>query len=341
MYCVRVLSRLTRPAALASVALCSLALLTACGDDSSGEKEASGFDAVSISGPVGELPTFDWKAMLKPGKTDSEVLEQGDGPAIEDGDQVLVNLAISDDYSEKVAYDTYGEDRTAAVITVGKESEPQQAIDLFTGLIAKDVDAGTKLGTRIALTVDVAKEFGQTALALNTLNIGNEDGVAVVADLESVALDGPDGKAQKPASWAPKLVSTKGVPSALDSTGLPKPDVKAKDIRSTTLIEGTGPKVEKGDLVVVNYLGQSWGADKPFDNGFEKGREPTSVNMDGAEGPGITVIQGWYDALEGVPVGSRIIVEIPPAKGYGKKGQAPKIKGDDILYFVIDVLGAA
>lgn len=335
------LSRLTRPAALASVALCSLALLTACGDDSSGEKEASGFDAVSVSGPVGELPTFDWKAALEPGDTETKVLEEGTGAELEDGDEVVVNLAVSDDFSEEVVVDTYGDEGSGAVLTVGEKSEPQQAIDLFTQLVADQVKAGMKLGTRIALTANVEKEFGQNAFALNSINIGNEDGVAVVADLEAVPLDSPDGKAQKPAAWAPKLVSTKGVPSALDSSGIPKPDVKAKEIRSTTLIEGTGPKVEKGDLTVVSYLGQAWGANKPFDNGFEKTDEPLKVNMNGAAGPGISVIDGWYDALEGVPVGSRIVVEIPPAKGYGKKGQAPKIKGDDILYFVIDVLATS
>jgi peptidylprolyl isomerase len=339
---LRVLSRLTRPAALASVALCSLALLTACGDsDSSSEKEASGFDAVSISGSFGELPTFDWKAALKPGKTESEVLEEGDGAVLEDGDQVVINIAVSDDFSQEVAIDTYGDENSGAVLTVGEKAEPQQAIDLFTQLVGEQVKAGMKVGTRIAVTADVKKEFGQTALALNTVNIGNEDGVAVVADLAAVPLDGPDGKAKTPAAWAPKLVSTKGVPSALDSSDIPKPDVKAKDVRTTTLIEGTGPKVEKGDLAVVNYLGQAWGATKPFDNGFEKKDVPLQVNMNGSTGPGISVIEGWYDALEGVPVGSRILVEIPPAKGYGKKGQAPKIKGDDILYFVIDVLATS
>ena len=65
------------------------------------------------------------------------------------------------------------------------------------------------------------------------------------------------------------------------------------------------------------------------------------VNVGDAEGPGISVIQGWYDAIIGAPVGSRLVLEIPPAKGYGKKGQEPSIKGDDILYFVIDVLATA
>lgn len=335
------LSRLTRPAALASVALCSLALLTACGDDDSGEKQASGFDAVTISGPVGETPTFDWKAALKPGKTESEVLEEGDGAEIEDGDQVLVNVAVSDDFTKDVAVDTFGEDRTASVITVGEKAEPQQAFDLITQLVGEHVEAGMTLGTRIALTADVKKEWGDTGLFLTSLDIGNEDGIAVVADLESVPLEGPDGKEQAAPRWAPKVVVTKGVPSALDSSGLPKPDLKAKEIRSATLIEGTGPEVEKGDLAVVNYLGQTWGGAKPFDGSYSAKRDPLLVNIGTADGGGTSVIEGWSDGLVGVPVGSRVILEIPPAKGYGKEGHGEDIKGDDILYFIIDVLATA
>ncbi|KAA1415890.1 FKBP-type peptidyl-prolyl cis-trans isomerase [Nocardioides humilatus] len=335
------LSRLTRPAALASVALCSLALLTACGDDDSGEKQASGFDAVSISGAVGEVPTFDWKAALKPGKTESEVLDEGDGPAIADGDQVLVNIAVSDDFSQDVVVDSFGPDRAASIITVGEEAEPQQAFDLITQLVGEHIDAGMTVGTRIALTADVKKEWGDTGLFLTGIDVGNEDGIAIVADLQAVPLDAPDGKRVTPAKWAPKIDFTKDLPSGLDSAGIPKPDVKGKEIRSTTVLEGTGPEIEEGDLAVVNYLGQTWGGDKPFDTSFDKKRDPLLVNVGVTDGGGITVIDGWSDGLVGVPVGSRIILEIPPAKGYGKKGQGEDIKGDDILYFVVDVLAAA
>jgi peptidylprolyl isomerase len=337
-----VLSRLTRPAALASVALCALSVLTACGGDAPEEKTASGFDAVEISGPVGEVPEIDWKAGLKPGKTQSEVLEEGDGAALEDGDQVLVNLAISDDFSKEISVETYGEDRTAVAFEVGAEpAAPQKVIDLVTALIAEQIEAGMTLGTRVALTVDAEEEFGDLSLNLAQLGIGNKDGFVVVADLDSVALDGPEGKKQAAPGWAPKVVSTDGEPSALDSSDVTKPDVKAKEVRTAVLVEGDGPAVEKGDLAVVNYLGQTWGGEKPFDGSYTKKREPLQVNIAGAEGPGASVIEGWSDALEGIPVGSRIIVEIPPAKGYGKAGQGEDIKGDDILYFVIDVLAAA
>ena len=106
------LSRLTRPAALATVSLCALAVLTACGDDIPEEETASGFDAVEVSGPVGEVPEVEWKALLEPGETQSEVVEEGDGAVLEEGDEVLINLAISDDFGQDISFDTYGEDRT-------------------------------------------------------------------------------------------------------------------------------------------------------------------------------------------------------------------------------------
>ena len=46
--------------------------------------------------------------------------------------------------------------------------------------------------------------------------------------------------------------------------------------------------------------------------------------------------------LVGRTVGSRVILEIPPAKGYGKKGNPQAgIKGTDTLFFVVDILGAS
>ncbi len=336
------LSRLTRPAALVSVTLCALTALSACGDDGPDEKTASGFDAVEISGEVGEVPEVDWKAGLEPGKTQAEVLEEGDGAALEDGDEVLVNLAISDDFTQQISLETYGEERTAVALKVGEDQpEPQQVIDLITALVAEQVEAGMTLGTRVAMTVDAEEEFGDLALNLAQVGIGNEDGFVVVADLDSVALEGPEGTDKAAPRWAPGIESKDGVPTAIDSSGLEKPDAKGKEVRTAVVIEGEGPAIEEGDLAVVNYLGQTWGGEKPFDGSYAKKREPLKVNIGKAQGPGTSVIEGWSDALVGVPVGSRIIVEIPPAKGYGKAGSGKTIKKDDILYFVIDVLAAA
>ena len=76
-------------------------------------------------------------------------------------------------------------------------------------------------------------------------------------------------------------------------------------------------------------------AKKPFDESYS--REPASF----AIGVG-QVVSGWDKTLVGATVGSRMILAIPPADGYGKQGNPDAgIKGTDTLYFVVDIVGAA
>ena len=327
------LSRLTRPAALATVSLCALAALTACGDDAPEEETASGFDAVEVSGPVGQEPEVEWDAMLEPGETQAEVVEEGDGPALEDGDKVLTNFAISNDVEQDVSFETYSD--KGLLLEVGSETEPTQVLELMTQLITDEIEPGTTtVGTRIALAVDAEEEFGDLALNLAPLGIGNKDGFVLVADLSAVPLDGPEGKSRPAPRWAPELVVKKGKPTALDSSGLPEPDPKAEELGKAVLVEGSGAVVEDGDQIVVDYIGQVYDGDKPFDNGFTR-PDPTIFKI--GEG---AVIDGWDQGLVDVKVGSRVLLRVPPKLGYGKKGQGEDIPGGSTLYFVVDVLAA-
>lgn len=330
------LSRLTRPAA-AALSLVALAALSACGDDTPEEKSAAGFDAVSISGEVGQVPEIDWKARLERGsEAETETVEEGDGPVLEKGDQVLVNLAVSNDVSRRIEFDTYG-DEGALQLEVGADKEPTTVVDLLTELISKEIEPGTtKVGTRIAAVVDVKEEYEEsTTLQLYPLGVGNEDGMLVVADLESVPLTGPEGKATPAPSWAPDITVAKGEPTNLDSSGLPEPDAKSKKLTKALLIQGSGPVVEKGDLIVANYIGQVYAGDKPFDTSFSR-KEPAPFTI----GVG-SVVKGWDQGLVGEKVGSRVLLRIPPSLGYGKEGKGEDIPANSTLYFVIDILGAA
>ncbi|MDR2723201.1 MAG: FKBP-type peptidyl-prolyl cis-trans isomerase [Cellulomonadaceae bacterium] len=99
------------------------------------------------------------------------------------------------------------------------------------------------------------------------------------------------------------------------------------------LEEGTGPVVEAGRSIVVNYLGQTWGG-HVFDNSYDRGQTidfPIGVGM---------VIGGWDKGLVGRNVGDRVLLSIPPEHGYGMRGMpAAGIKGTDTLVFVVDVVG--
>jgi len=107
-----------------------------------------------------------------------------------------------------------------------------------------------------------------------------------------------------------------------------------KTLMSKVLREGTGPIVSKGDLLVGDYLGQVWDG-KVFDNSYDR-----KAAAGFAIGVG-KVIPGWDDVLVGVKAGSRVLMSIPPAKGYGTSGNAQAgIKGTDTLVFVVDVVAS-
>jgi peptidylprolyl isomerase len=100
------------------------------------------------------------------------------------------------------------------------------------------------------------------------------------------------------------------------------------------LHSGNGPVVQKGQLLVANYVGQIWHG-KVFDSSFS--RLVASASPIGLK----RVIPGWDKSLVGARAGSRLLLVVPPADGYGPKGQpSAGITGTDTLVFVVDVLGS-
>ncbi|GAA2232109.1 FKBP-type peptidyl-prolyl cis-trans isomerase [Streptomyces amakusaensis] len=104
-----------------------------------------------------------------------------------------------------------------------------------------------------------------------------------------------------------------------------------KKLKVEVISAGKGAVLKKGDQAQVNYLGQEWDENKPFDNSFDRG-QPFDVAI-GGQG----VIQGWQEALKGQKVGSRLEVSIPPDLGYGAQGQGD-IKANATLVFVMDIV---
>ncbi|GAC1611855.1 MAG: hypothetical protein NVS3B26_28890 [Mycobacteriales bacterium] len=105
-------------------------------------------------------------------------------------------------------------------------------------------------------------------------------------------------------------------------------------LKSATLRTGSGPVVARGDLLVADYLGQVWrGA--VFDNSYDRHTAAGFVIGTGK------VIPGWDQLLVGVRAGSRVLLSIPPAQGYGPSGNSQAgIKGTDTLVFVVDVIAS-
>ncbi|WP_406252205.1 FKBP-type peptidyl-prolyl cis-trans isomerase [Streptomyces atratus] len=158
-------------------------------------------------------------------------------------------------------------------------------------------------------------------LLLLTAACGNEKG----SDSDSVSASAAS-KDGFPAITAGAKFGEK--PTLAKGTGNPP-----KELKTRVVSQGDGATLKNGDAIQVNYLGQSWDSDKPFDNSFDR-KQPFDLTL----GAGM-VIQGWDKGLVGQKVGSRVQLVIPPDLGYGAQGQGD-IKPNATLVFVVDVLKA-
>jgi peptidylprolyl isomerase len=166
------------------------------------------------------------------------------------------------------------------------------------------------LATMTALTV------GLTGCGSDSEDSGSDDATSTTSD-SGIEVTGSFG--EKPTITVPE-----GDP----------PDELVVEV----LEDGDGAEVASGDLLVADYLGQTWEptdeADpNVFDNSYDRG-EPAGFGI----GTG-AVIPGWDEGLVGQTIGSRVLLTIPPDQGYGDQEQE-QIPAGSTLVFVVDIVNS-
>lgn len=109
-----------------------------------------------------------------------------------------------------------------------------------------------------------------------------------------------------------------------------KPGVKTtpSGLQYEVLTQGSGPMPTASDTVVCNYRGTLLNGTE-FDNSYKRG-EPITFPLSG-------VIQGWTEALQLMPVGSKYKLYVPQQLGYGLNGNGA-IPGGSTLVFEVELL---
>jgi peptidylprolyl isomerase len=130
-------------------------------------------------------------------------------------------------------------------------------------------------------------------------------------------------------------ISVSSTMSAKPAIKVPSCAVKPDAFAVKPVVQGTGALVQAGQSVVVKYVGIAWSDKKQFDASWDKDPNTYTVTNVGS-GP---VIMGWNIGLQGVHIGSRVLLEIPPDMGYGPNGQGP-IGPNETLLFAVDVISA-
>jgi peptidylprolyl isomerase len=303
------------------VPLIATAALAGCGSSSAPPLSPNG--SVTATGGFGQSPTVKIPAKAAGGNLYIKTEVQGTGTPLVSTDAFLGNYVVYiwSGATHKLALSTYT--ATPQVLSGHLLPGLQTALD------------GKKMGSRVLAVLP--PKYGYGTAGNPQVGVTATDTLVFVVDMIR-AYTGTSS-----ASGSHVSDGGAGLPTVTANAGS-APTIKIPSsappgsLVIKTLIKGSGPPVAKGQEVVTQYVGVNWRTKAPFDSSWTRGA-PFGFQIGATPAQ---IIAGWDKGLIGVPVGSRVLLVIPPKDGYGSAGQAQAgIKGTDTLVFVVDVLDAA
>jgi peptidylprolyl isomerase len=97
------------------------------------------------------------------------------------------------------------------------------------------------------------------------------------------------------------------------------------------IVVGDGDEAVAGKKVSVHYVGVAFSTGDEFDASWNRG-QAFSFKLGKGQ-----VIPGWDAGVQGMKVGGRRKLTIPPDQAYGAQGQPPTIPANATLVFEIDL----
>jgi len=315
-----------RAAALAFIPLLAAVAIAGCGSSSSSTAAApsDSYKSVTVTGDFNKSPKVTIPKEVGTGALYTKTIIQGTGAKLTSSEGMIGNY---------VAYDWSG--KTSKLLG---SSYSQGTPSIFVGSLLPGLETalvGQKLGSRVLAVIPPKDAFGSSGNSSE--GIGANDTLVFVIDIGSTFVTSEvsgkqtsDGGGSLPTVTPPAANSTAG-----PTIKIPAKTTAPKKLQVDTLIKGKGAKVTKGQDIAVQYTGVIWRTGKVFDSSWARNTPLTTVIGEGQ------VIPGWDDGLVGQTVGSRVMLVIPPADGYGSSGASSAgINGTDTLVFVVDILAA-
>jgi len=104
------------------------------------------------------------------------------------------------------------------------------------------------------------------------------------------------------------------------------------ELQVTDIWEGAGDEAKPGDMVKVHYVGVAYSTGEEFDASWNRG-DPLQFQLGAGR-----VIAGWDQGVQGMKVGGRRQLIIPPSLAYGDRGAGHVIAPGETLIFVCDLV---
>jgi len=317
--------------ALIAIPLLACVVLAGCGSSKSSASSSSSASAsastaantaVTATGAFGKTPTVDIPK-AKPGSSLAiRTLIQGTGTTLTKSDALAANFVLYfwTGTSSTLKANTF----TGSPTVIGGQMLP----GLESALIGK------KVGSRILAVIPPAEGYGTSGNS--QLGITGSTTLVFVIDVLKSYSDTASATGAQESSGGGTLPTVSAKAGTAPTLTFPSSSPPGALV-TTTLVKGNGPKIAKGEYVIAQYTGYIWRTKKIFGSSWSSGSPFGFVIGASPE----QVIPGWDKGLVGQTVGSRVMLSIPPAQGYGSAGASQAgITGKDTLVFVVDIIDA-
>jgi FKBP-type peptidyl-prolyl cis-trans isomerase len=314
--------------ALIAIPLLACVVLAGCGSSSKSTSSASSSSSAGANNAVTATGAFDKTPKVtipkaKPGTSLTvRTLIQGNGTTLTKTEALAANFVLYfwQGTSSSLKANTY----TSSPTVIGGTMLP----GLESALIGK------KVGSRILAIIPPSQGYGTAGNS--QLGITGSTTLVFVIDVLKAYSDTASATGTQVSNGGGTLPTVAAKAGTAPTVTFPSASPPGALV-SRTLVKGGGPKVAKGEYVIAQYAGYIWRTKKVFGSSWSTGSPFGFVIGATPE----QVIPGWDKGLVGQTVGSRVMLSIPPAQGYGSSGASQAgIKGNDTLLFVVDIIDA-
>ncbi|MBK8462642.1 MAG: FKBP-type peptidyl-prolyl cis-trans isomerase [Nigerium sp.] len=271
---------------------------------------STSIDGITVTGPAGSVPEVRIPTPFAIDETRTRTIREGHGPgALADGvvetHYVGINGRTGDTFdSSWKAGSPQLFLLTQVVPGFGKGLEGAKAgerrLIVLPGSAGYDADGGQP---------DAGIEVGDT--------------LVFVVDVVSVSVTAATGTAHQP-----ELPVTVGEADGRPTVTIPTGQQPPTGLVIAPLIVGEQRVVGEHDIVMTHFRSWSWNTGRQIEDNFDAVRSGAIAEA----------IEGFRKGVVGQPIGSRVLVIVPPAYGYARASQKPPIAAGDTVVFAIDIL---
>jgi peptidylprolyl isomerase len=315
--------------ALIAVPLLACVVLAGCSSSkpaasssASSSSSAGSSTAVTATGSFGKVPTVDIPKAKAGNSLTVKTLIQGTGTTLTKSDAMAANFVLYfwNGTSSTLKADTF----TSSPTVIGGTMLP----GLESALIGK------KVGSRVLAVIPPADGYGTSGNS--QLGITGSTTLVFVIDVLKAYSDNAGATGAQVSSGGGVLPTVSAKPGSAPTMTFPSSSPPS-GLVTKTLVKGDGPKIVKGEYVIAQYVGYIWRTKKLFGSSWSSG-SPFGFIVGASPAQ---VIPGWDKGLVGQTVGSRVMLSVPPAQGYGSAGASQAgITGTDTLVFAVDIIDA-